>query len=454
MKRLATLFFALAFLGTGPAAAQEFTTNWELSATAGTLPAFIGTNYGARGLAYGMVDDGSGTMVERVFVSTTEGGTKIQVHDASDGSLQGTLDLTGADAAGRGINDVGVSADGIIVACNEVNNVFLVAAGTTQDFECFRWDSLTDTPTRIIDYTPEDGNDDDRGDWLGSLISVVGSASDNTMTIWTAGARDSDNVYYFTTDDNGATFSETVTTSNDPSASSIEGVAPTGTGEADFYHNIAGALPVRYEADGDSVDVVAEGALSAFTVSTRYVQSDAMDRSFLVAFNWEGGGIGQRAELVDLSDGDDMALSYGRTPVLGTNANVQANGDVDVRVNDDGTLTLFVLATNNGIGSYTTTDAVLTDADDDLAVARLQLAAEPNPFADRATISFETAEAGPVRLTVYDALGRAVATLVDDVRPAGASSVTFDAAPLAAGAYLVRLETAGASATQLVTLTR
>ena len=70
----------------------------------------------------------------------------------------------------------------------------------------------------------------------------------------------------------------------------------------------------------------------------------------------------------------------------------------------------------------------------------------PNPFRATAHLTFEVAEAGLVRLVVYDALGRAVATLVDRDLSAGRHAVRWDAAGLAAGLYVARLEAAGATA--------
>lgn len=64
----------------------------------------------------------------------------------------------------------------------------------------------------------------------------------------------------------------------------------------------------------------------------------------------------------------------------------------------------------------------------------------PNPFNPSTTIRFDLPEAGPVRLQVLDLLGREVARLVDDVRPAGTHTVSFDAHDLANGVYLYRLE--------------
>ena len=47
-----------------------------------------------------------------------------------------------------------------------------------------------------------------------------------------------------------------------------------------------------------------------------------------------------------------------------------------------------------------------------------------------------------VRLAVYDLLGREVALLVNEMKPAGMYGVRFDASGLASGMYLYRL-TAG-----------
>jgi hypothetical protein len=69
-------------------------------------------------------------------------------------------------------------------------------------------------------------------------------------------------------------------------------------------------------------------------------------------------------------------------------------------------------------------------------------AARPNPFTARTAVAYDVAEAGRVRLVVYDLLGRAVAVLVDGEHAAGRYTVTLDGSHLAAGVYLVRM-TAG-----------
>ncbi|WP_457651477.1 T9SS type A sorting domain-containing protein [Rhodocaloribacter sp.] len=64
----------------------------------------------------------------------------------------------------------------------------------------------------------------------------------------------------------------------------------------------------------------------------------------------------------------------------------------------------------------------------------------PNPFNPATRIPYALPAAGPVRLTVHDALGREVARLVDGLQPAGMHAVTFDAGDLPSGLYLYRLQ--------------
>ncbi len=76
----------------------------------------------------------------------------------------------------------------------------------------------------------------------------------------------------------------------------------------------------------------------------------------------------------------------------------------------------------------------------------------PNPFAHTTTIEYALPASGPVRLVVYDALGREVITLVDGVRQGGAHAAVFDGTSLPSGVYLYRLEAAGQANTGLMTL--
>ncbi len=64
----------------------------------------------------------------------------------------------------------------------------------------------------------------------------------------------------------------------------------------------------------------------------------------------------------------------------------------------------------------------------------------PNPFNPTTTISYQLSAISFTTLKVYDAMGREVATLVNEVKSAGTYSVTFDATKLSSGIYFYRLQ--------------
>ena len=78
----------------------------------------------------------------------------------------------------------------------------------------------------------------------------------------------------------------------------------------------------------------------------------------------------------------------------------------------------------------------------------------PNPASASVALPYRVAAAGPVRLTVVDALGRTVATLADGVRAAGEHTASLDARRLAPGVYAVVLDVDGRRAVRRLTIAR
>ncbi len=72
-------------------------------------------------------------------------------------------------------------------------------------------------------------------------------------------------------------------------------------------------------------------------------------------------------------------------------------------------------------------------------VEYLLYGASPNPFNPTTTLSFALPQAGQVKLSVYNVLGREVATLVNGWRDAGSHNIAFDGTKLASGIYVYRL---------------
>jgi pimeloyl-ACP methyl ester carboxylesterase len=67
----------------------------------------------------------------------------------------------------------------------------------------------------------------------------------------------------------------------------------------------------------------------------------------------------------------------------------------------------------------------------------------PNPFNPTTQIRFELADAGLVKVRVYNVLGQLVAELANGNLSAGVHSVTFDASTLSSGLYICRIESRG-----------
>ena len=344
-----------AFLFVDPAVGQ-FTTEWEMSENEGNRPTYVSNgDYTARGLAYGMIDDGDGNMVERVFVASNENGPyRIYVVNPSDGALLDSLDVSGIKEDGfRFLNDVGVSEDGLIIACNAARGDF----GLAQPFHCYRWDDLTAAPTQIIDGAAMEER-------VGSNISVTGAASDNSLLIHTAAVASNndlgDALYRFSTGDNGSSFmTDTLFTSAEGATPNVEDAYPAPGGS--YYHTWVNEPAQQYDASENETGQIPTGVADSLVSLTIF---EAEGETFLAgAKNHYAGGTPQgadsRVRVANITNGADNATMYGQTSDLGDTEQFQGNGDVDVRVNDDATATFFFLSTNNGIAAFATTAAPL-----------------------------------------------------------------------------------------------
>ncbi len=76
----------------------------------------------------------------------------------------------------------------------------------------------------------------------------------------------------------------------------------------------------------------------------------------------------------------------------------------------------------------------------------------PNPFNPATRIKFALPQAAYVELRVYDLLGREVATLVNEEKPAGTYEVTFHASGLSSGVYYYKITAGDYSETKKMVL--
>jgi hypothetical protein len=115
----------------------------------------------------------------------------------------------------------------------------------------------------------------------------------------------------------------------------------------------------------------------------------------------------------------------------------------------------FRVAARNEIGTgLFTTPVSATDIQADRVYQTALLGNFPNPFNPSTVIRYELSVSGNVRLAVYDVLGRQVAILADGTNAAGSHQVRFDAANLASGLYVYRLEADGRVFTKTLMLVK
>jgi len=101
----------------------------------------------------------------------------------------------------------------------------------------------------------------------------------------------------------------------------------------------------------------------------------------------------------------------------------------------------------------TTNTAVSTDPVVDERPLKTELLANyPNPFNPVTSIPFTLSEPGAAQIEVFDAIGRKVADVRYDTRPAGSYAYRFDASALSSGVYLYRLRANGVVQTRKMLL--
>ena len=218
---------------------------------------------------------------------------------------------------------------------------------------------------------------------------------------------------------------------------------------------IGGRLDAVTEPDSMVLTVVQPGAPaeiadSAFTQTANEVGIAGtlnLDASGLIALAVQDGP--QQIEVMALDDLTGFITQRDTTLRLGLP--LELEGTFDVTGNAvDVVVQGFLAATAPILPAPLTSNAatvsivveVNTTAEEAAEVpARFALEQNyPNPFNPVTTIVYALPTPSAVSLTVYDALGRKVATLTEAYQAAGRHSVRFDAGSLPGGVYVYRLQ--------------
>lgn len=400
----------------------QLTTVWQKSNSTGNIPSWFGSHT-ERGLAYGNV---SGK--DRLYVVSRKGVTNVFILNAAKGDSIGTLTTTGVSGGTFALNDVEVSSDGIIFAAN------LTVNAKTSAFKVYKWTGESAVPAAVISFA-------DSTYRLGDHITVSGSTADNSATIL-APAAGKKAIVKFTTTDNGNTFSAKVITLNDTlSIGTTPKAYPAGT---NFFVSSAGIGIREYDASGKLLGSV--GALPTTIGSMAYLAFGTPMKTYVLAYDYSGTTIAnppQFVRVVDITNGIGAADSVNVTPVLGTTTNTNGTGDIALKDNSDGTYTVYVLATNNGLGAYALTPitSIIEEKTNQLPTEFTLSQNYPNPFNPTTNISYSILKSGYVSLKIYNIVGQEVATLYQGYQNAGSYKANFDGSRLSSGVYLYQLRT-------------
>jgi photosystem II stability/assembly factor-like uncharacterized protein len=109
--------------------------------------------------------------------------------------------------------------------------------------------------------------------------------------------------------------------------------------------------------------------------------------------------------------------------------------------------TLYAATDGDGVWKASLSNIVSVDKKGELKNTGYELKQNyPNPWNPTTTINYALGKGGHVKLTIYNALGSKVTTIVDENKPAGSYSIQFNGSNLASGIYLYRLESGSYSA--------
>lgn len=253
----------------------------------------------------------------------------------------------------------------------------------------------------------------------------------------------------------GSTFSATIPGSDVTSfgldyyvaATDDDGITRT-FGTPDLPVVLGGCVPLADGTPPICADIELEfdgpgGAISAVNTAASDPESGIASATFTTLQNLSGfvGGFGPFVE------GDVQSFDAGSTSsidIRGERISYTAGGAIVVTV-------------ENGAGLTSDCDPVVEQISASIPERTALLGNYPNPAVGSTTIEVRVAEPGPVRLEVYDLLGRKVSTLLNREMMPGTYQVEWtrsETAQLASGTYIYRLAAGSVTESRRLTLLR
>uniref|UniRef100_UPI0040488D0B T9SS type A sorting domain-containing protein n=1 Tax=Mariniflexile sp. TaxID=1979402 RepID=UPI0040488D0B len=417
MKKIYLLVFCASFF------VGNAQINWQRSQAASNYPTWMGTGDTERGMAYHATND-------HMYV-VTRLGNKINVVNGADGSdLTDVANYTGVGGGTFTLNDVEVSTNGSILACN-----LTVTPSLTSKFKIYKWDSENATPSVYAEY-PNDASDPIFR--LGDVFTVAGDISTNAVIF--AGARSSDKIVRWIVTA-GAIGAPTVITLADVQGTNTVAYPKTISANPQMLVKSYGKTLRLYNADGTYANEEVSASVLGGT-ATDFEYFVLGGKEYIAIYS----SIAEQATLLDVTGGLGNAATISRTPKLGTNSNVNGAGGVGVKTELDmvdginNTITVYTLATNNGISGTTLVyqGAVLSNKKFSVSAANIY----PNPASDEFQITLSNAVEKNAEATIYDINGRQVKSskLISKLQ-------SISIADLSKGLYVVKIKNGDSQST-------
>lgn len=304
----------------------QLTENW-FTIDPLVVPGIAGSD-DARGLAF--LEAGA---TDEILVASRAGGPNIQRLNADTGANLGALDMTGVSGGTINMVKVKVADDGAIYA----TNLALDAAS----MNIYRWADTSSMPTIAFAGVPSQGNR------AGDSLAVTGSG---TSTVLYVGGSGETVIEVFTTAD-GSTFT------NSGFINLPAGDASSGLTVREDNGNL-----IFGDAGNPYREITTAGAAVADSTGTdiggSFNGADFIDTgSTLLLAGAAGNAAGPTVPLgavFNITAGLDTAVTlgatYSGTTMSGrTSLNTNGNGAADTAFGNE---TVFILNTNNGVGSY------------------------------------------------------------------------------------------------------
>ncbi len=212
--------------------------------------------------------------------------------------------------------------------------------------------------------------------------------------------------------------------------------------------------------DADSVVVDSSGLISGINFTIQSIEDSGA--ATVSGYVKDNTGNPVTGAMVYATDENQSVYSYGITDRYGVYSitglvpgrYIISADKADYTSDEINNISLDYVSDYSSAASFTINPESVTSANQDInTVSNYRLEQNyPNPFNPTTTISYQIPTAGHVVLKVFNVLGKEVATLIDQNKPAGNYQITFDASKLSSGVYFYQITAGNFTATRKLLL--